>query len=755
LVYKRGEILRGARDDLSPTRKGWVAVWRQQDNVTPSSQIRIATFDETDTVANKSTVDTNNPGVATSYANPLTIVRTDGTADLLHERTLTGTGQIDLALWLNAGNLGSDPPTEQAYHWHYEYDDLGRLTTACSDWDAAAVPPACKPSGHSFNYEHDGAGNLTRFDKWNATAVQTVRYATWSKSNRIQCIDADNSGGCSGTGAESIWLYDAYGNLILDPSRAGEATPIVGRYVYDAANRLTEVCLDWSSSTSYSTGTCQGIITTYQYNGDGDRVSQTVGGVTTNYVIDPASSLTNVLSETTSGVTTQYLYGLELVGQKSGATTSYFEYDGLGSVRQLTDGTGAIQLTQTFDPYGNGYSKSGTAASSFGYTGEQTDGNGFVYLRARYYQPGMGRFFGVDPSRQETNPYQYVMGNPVNRVDPSGKCASPFTGISAYIQHFWGIFGGEAPSGYYAANAMIEECQQNIALSQAPSTPGLRPFSTAWKAEYDQSLCQVTVCPILRDVLLNTQQDFTAPNRAFTGGWGYLSTDPLNYGLDLLSTADVTTDIMTLGVGALSIEDAIIPALRRALRDSVDAEDVVSVAGHTLDVPSLATLSRRAGSSIPDTGVPFFDRRAIDTPEFLRWKANLEAKGYTFIERSGGNPAEILPTKVILYDPNNFMYVDLLHESRHIGQLKWGQAYLDQADLRITDVWSADLIPLLERGAYEYEMRLGAKYGFSDEYMLFLTRELYDPKIGIWDFNVNRDFEYSPTLQRIFEEMFR
>lgn len=80
-------------------------------------------------------------------------------------------------------------------------------------------------------------------------------------------------------------------------------------------------------------------------------------------------------------------------------------------------------MTQTFDPYSSGYAKSGTGTSSFGFTGEQTDSNGFVYLRARYYNPGMGRFLNTDPSRQEMNPYQYSYSNPTNYTDPSGLIA--------------------------------------------------------------------------------------------------------------------------------------------------------------------------------------------------------------------------------------------------------------------------------------------------------------------------------------------
>jgi hypothetical protein len=73
--------------------------------------------------------------------------------------------------------------------------------------------------------------------------------------------------------------------------------------------------------------------TTYAYSGDGDRVSQTLAGVTTSYVIDTATPLTMVLAETIGSETIYYLHGLDLVAQHDGGSTEYFGYDGLGSVR--------------------------------------------------------------------------------------------------------------------------------------------------------------------------------------------------------------------------------------------------------------------------------------------------------------------------------------------------------------------------------------------------------------------------------------
>jgi len=208
------------------------------------------------------------------------------------------------------------------------------------------------------------------------------------------------------TGARyALCVCDAYGNLIDD----GPST-----YVYDAENRLIST-------------TAGNVTSSYTYSGDGDRISQTVDGTLTTYVLDVATPLTMVLSETSNGSTLSYWHGLDVLAQSDGTHTSYFEYDGLGSVRQLTDSSGIVGLAQTFDPYGNGYSKAGSATTSLGFTGEQTDSNGFVFLRARYYNPSMGRFFQMDPSRLEMNPYQYALSNPVLYTDPTGLLSVPGT----------------------------------------------------------------------------------------------------------------------------------------------------------------------------------------------------------------------------------------------------------------------------------------------------------------------------------------
>ena len=66
------------------------------------------------------------------------------------------------------------------------------------------------------------------------------------------------------------------------------------------------------------------------------------------------------------------------------------------------------------------------------FTGEQWDPAAELYfLRARYYEPGVGRFVSADPFpgyaswSQTQNPYVYVGNNPVRHMDPSGLAPSP------------------------------------------------------------------------------------------------------------------------------------------------------------------------------------------------------------------------------------------------------------------------------------------------------------------------------------------
>ncbi len=174
--------------------------------------------------------------------------------------------------------------------------------------------------------------------------------------------------------------------------------------------------------------------TTIVYDGDGNRVSETFNGVTTSYLIDDRNptGLSQVLDELVGGsVTRTYAYGLQRISENQfdGSTwvPSFYGYDGHGSVRFLSNSAGTVTDTYQYDAFGRLINITGSTPNSFLYSGEQYDANlGLYNLRARYYNPATGRFWGRDPVEGvqccglSWNPYIYVKDNPVNAIDPTG-----------------------------------------------------------------------------------------------------------------------------------------------------------------------------------------------------------------------------------------------------------------------------------------------------------------------------------------------
>ncbi|MEI7729243.1 MAG: RHS repeat-associated core domain-containing protein [Verrucomicrobiota bacterium] len=186
---------------------------------------------------------------------------------------------------------------------------------------------------------------------------------------------------------------------------------------------------------------------TYVYDGNGNRVSLTTNGVTVLFLVDDRnpSGYAQVLEELiVSGGATNlakvYSYGLDLIAQRQigSGTVSFYGYDGNGNTRYLAGANGIISDTYAFDAFGTLLASSGSTANNYLYTGEQYDPNlGFYYLRARYLNPGMGRFWTRDiywGSFEEPlslHKYNYTRGNPVNMIDPSG-----LFGIFKYSRDF-------------------------------------------------------------------------------------------------------------------------------------------------------------------------------------------------------------------------------------------------------------------------------------------------------------------------------
>jgi RHS repeat-associated protein len=178
------------------------------------------------------------------------------------------------------------------------------------------------------------------------------------------------------------------------------------------------------------------------YDGDGNRVSETVGGVTTNYLVDTLNptGYAQVVDELQSGVVTRtYSYGLERISEKQAAGASFYGYDGHGSVRQLTDATGTVTDSYDYDGFGNLISQMGATPNNYLFASEQYDpALGLYYNRARYLNTTTGRFWSMDSVDGEPEDpaslhrYAYASGSPVDRADPLGSQDFTLIGATAY-----------------------------------------------------------------------------------------------------------------------------------------------------------------------------------------------------------------------------------------------------------------------------------------------------------------------------------
>jgi RHS repeat-associated protein len=166
----------------------------------------------------------------------------------------------------------------------------------------------------------------------------------------------------------------------------------------------------------------------YHYNFAGDRTARIEGGEQTHYLVAPLG-LSEVLMEYDQAgkVTADYTYGLGLVRSQQNGVERFFHTDGVGSTRTLTDSTGGVKDQYNFDGYGRLVGRSGSSANPYLFAGQQRDFTTQLdYLRARYYDPDLGRFIskdafpGVLSAPITQNPYLYANGNPLSFTDPTG-----------------------------------------------------------------------------------------------------------------------------------------------------------------------------------------------------------------------------------------------------------------------------------------------------------------------------------------------
>ena len=265
------------------------------------------------------------------------------------------------------------------------------------------------PQGGLENYSYDAAGN--RLGRSADGIQENYRYDNCNRLIQLTRMT---------TQQETVtYSYDRQGNMLSDGRN---------RYAYDDFGRLA------------STVTAEGDIQKNCYDAEGLRAEMEENGRLVQFLYNEDREV--VAEKDYSGNLIRYIRGLGLISSDSENAKTYYHYvsDEQGSVSHIIrdedkeSGVSAQGREQDrilnqyeYDAFGNTISCKEQVENRFRYQGEQYDPiTRQYYLRARYYNPVIGRFIQEDTYYGDgLNLYEYCRNNTITYKDPTGHNICP------------------------------------------------------------------------------------------------------------------------------------------------------------------------------------------------------------------------------------------------------------------------------------------------------------------------------------------
>ena len=350
---------------------------------------------------------------------------------------------------------------------YYSYDAGGRTTGVNHWWDTwnsgtssySSAPIRANECSYELTGLNRGLKTQNKFYSVSGGAWNLQRSESYGYDGNLDYLTSANYGDGLANPTPA-WTYDAAGNRASDSTNSGTwtydnlnrmtASPGISSYENDILGNRTlkgggssATSYQWDDLNRMTSLQASGMTSGYAYRADGLRVSKashagsTVSNLTT-YRYDGQMGIEDVESTSTNGGLSYAISainrfalggrGIDAISRttSSGTGVTYPLYDahgnGIGSL--FKDGASwAVSDERSIDAWG-GIRAGGTSDNKGKYCAslghKQDEESGFVYMRARYYEPETGRFVSEDTRCQGFNWYVYSKNNPVKFTDESG-----------------------------------------------------------------------------------------------------------------------------------------------------------------------------------------------------------------------------------------------------------------------------------------------------------------------------------------------
>jgi RHS repeat-associated protein len=318
----------------------------------------------------------------------------------------------------------------------FSYDSLGHLRQTTF----GTIPTGCSWTMQNGWRCTGGGTDSTHTFAYDSVGNRRDHGGTYTTGNRITAFN-----GCT-------YGTDYDGNVT---SRSYAAAPCPNQnltFTWSADNRLASFAVAGGASV------------TMDYDAFGRLVRRSVNGSARSYFLWDGDNLLAELDGTAAGKVAEYSwYGLDnLHAIVREAFAHHAETDALGNVRALTNLTGLVTRTNTYDEWGRLIAATDTALGDSArvrwkgalWLGPEAE---LYYMRNRWYEPWTGRFISEDPIGLSggINPYAFLAAEPINGSDPFGllcgvgknpPCTtSPIDATAP--QYYWPVSGPSAMAG--------------------------------------------------------------------------------------------------------------------------------------------------------------------------------------------------------------------------------------------------------------------------------------------------------------------